>query len=113
VSAGELRERVAFHEIAEEDSSYGIMRGDYEEQFRRDARIRPLVGTEPIIAQRLTGVQPVVIKVRSDSSTRDVTTAWKIVDVRSLTAYNIRAVTPDEKRKYIEFLCDAGVATNG
>lgn len=113
MSAGELRERVAFHEIASSDSSFGIVAGEYEEQFRRGARIRPLVGTEPVIAQRLTGVQPVVIKVRSDSATRDVTTAWKIVDTRSLVSYNIRAVTPDEKRKYIEFLVEAGVAVNG
>lgn len=112
MSAGELRERVAFHSIADSDSSYGITAGEYEEQFRRAARVRPLVGTEPVIAQRLTGVQPVVIRVRSDSETRDVDTAWKIVDVRSLVAYNIRAVTPDEKRKYIEFLCEAGVAVN-
>lgn len=113
MSSGELRERIAFHEISEADSSYGISAGEYAEQFRRAARIRPLVGGEPVIAERLQGVQPVVIKVRSDSETRDVTTAWKIIDVRSLASYNIRAVTPDEKRRYIEFLCEKGVAVNG
>lgn len=104
---------MAFHEIAESASSYGIVAGDYSEQFRRAARIRPLVGGEPVIAQRLTGVQPVVIRVRSDDETRDVTTAWKIVDVRSLAAYNIRAVTPDEKRRWIDFLVEKNVAVNG
>lgn len=112
MTAGELRERVAFDQLSSEDTDFGIANGDYEEQFRRDARIRPLIGSEPVIAQRLTGVQPVVIKVRSDSSTRMVTTAWRIRDVRSGTDYNVRAVTPDEKRIYIEFLCESGVATN-
>lgn len=113
MSSGELRERLAFHDISEADSSFGIAAGEYAEQFRRAARIRPLVGGEPVIAERLQGVQPVVIRVRSDTATREVTTAWKIVDVRSLASYNIRAVTPDEKRKYIDLLCERGVATNG
>lgn len=113
MTAGELRERIAFHSIAESDTSYGIAAGEYEEQFRRDARIRPLVGSEPVIAERLQGVQPLVIKVRSDSETRTITTAWKIVNVRTLDAFQIRAVTPDEKRRYIEFVCEKGVAVNG
>ena len=113
MSAGDLRERVAFHSIAEDESSYGIVSGDYAEQFRRAARIKPLLGSEPVLAQRLSGVQPVVIRVYSDSETRDVTTAWKIVNVRTLASYNIRAVTPDEKRRWVEFLCESGVAVNG
>jgi head-tail adaptor len=111
--AGERRERVAFHSIAEDDSSYGIVAGEYAEQFRRAARIKPLLGSEPVLAQRLSGVQPVVIRVTSDSETRDVTTAWKIIDVRAVVSYNVRAVTPDEKRRWIDFLCEAGVAVNG
>lgn len=112
MGAGELRERVAFDEISDSDTSYGIAAGDWEEQFRRDARIRPLVGTEPVIAQRLTGVQPIVITVRSDSLTRTVTTAWRIRNVRSGDAFNIRSVTPDEKRRYVDFLVEKGPATN-
>lgn len=111
--AGELRERIAFDEIAEDETSYGVAAGDWDEMFRRAARIRRLVGGEPVIAERLTGVQPVVITVRSDSDTRTVTTAWRIRDVRTSAAYQIRAVTADEKRRYIDFLCEIGPATNG
>lgn len=113
MSAGELRERIAFHSISESDSSYGIVAGEYEEQFRRAARIRSLPGSEPVIAQRLTGVNPIEIKTRSDSETRDVDEAWKIVNVRTLQSYNIRSVVPDERRKYITFICELGPATNG
>lgn len=112
MSAGELRERVAFHSIAEVDSSFGIEAGEYEEQFRRAARIKSAGGSEPVIAQRLTGVNPVEITVRSDSSTREVTEAWKIVDTRTLQAYQVRSVIPDERRKYIKFLVELGPATN-
>lgn len=110
--AGELRERVAFDQIAEADTSYGITAGDWEEMFRVSARIKPLRGSEPIIAQRLQGVQPVVIKVRSSSNTRLVDTSWRVRNVRSGATYNIRAVTPDERRAYIDLLCEGGVAVN-
>lgn len=113
MSAGELRELVAFDQIAESDSSYGLMAGEWEEMFRTAARIKNLRGSEPVIAQRLQGVQPAVIKVRSFSDTRLVDASWRVRNVRSGAVYNIRAVTPDERGFYIDLLCEAGVATNG
>ena len=109
--AGSRRYRVAFDEIATDDTSYGIAAGEYDEQFRRFARLRSLPGSEPVIAQRLTGVNPVEIECVSDSETRSVTEAWRIRDVNSGVAYNIRSIVPDEKRKRIRFICEKGVAT--
>ena len=37
----------------------------------------------------------------------------KIVNTRTLAAYQVRAVTPDEKMRYIDFLCEKGPAVNG
>lgn len=112
MSSGELRERISFWQLAEADSSFGIVAGEYEEQFRRAARIKSMQGSEPVIAQRLTGVNPVEITVRSDSSTRDVDESWKVVNTRTLQAYNIRSVVPDERRKYIRIIVELGPATN-
>lgn len=112
MSAGELRERVAFESIAEDDSSYGIMAGDWEEQFRRAARIESAPGSEPVISQRLTGVNPVWIKTRADAETETVDASWRIKDVRANVYYNIRSVVPDERGKYIRFLVERGVAVN-
>lgn len=111
-SAGELRERVAFDQQFVEDysPSYGLTVGDWQEQFTCAARIKPLVGTEPIQAQRLKGVQPLVITVRSSQNTRMVDSSWRIRNARTGTQYQIRSVTPDEKRTWIDFLCEAGVA---
>jgi SPP1 family predicted phage head-tail adaptor len=108
-AAGDLRWRVAFDQITEADSDLGGTAGDWEEQFSCRARLRYLKGSEPVIAQRLTGVQPVVITVRSSSLTRCVDASWRVRDERG-TVFNIRSVTPDERRAWIDFLCDAGVA---
>ncbi len=110
--AGELRERVAFDLIGEASSPGGITAGDWEEQFVTAARIRFLVGSEPVIAQRLQGVQPAVLTVRSFIDTRRVDTSWRARNVRTGEVFNIRSVTPGEDRAYIDFLCEAGVATN-
>lgn len=113
MAAGKLRERLHFQKRAETDDGYGNpVSGDFATQFTRAARVRSLRGSEPIINQRLQGVQPVVVTVRTDSSTKTIDAAWRAVDSRDATkVYNIRAVTPDEKGAYIDFLAEAGVAT--
>lgn len=108
MTAGERRERVAFDEIGEDDADGGIVAGVWTEQFRRWARVKPLRGSEPVIAQRLQGVQPVVITILSSVDTRTITTAWRARNLRTGDVYQIRAVTPDEKRKEIDLLCEAG-----
>lgn len=110
MSAGELRNAIAFESQESEDGDYGTIGGSWCEQFTRSARIRYLRGSEPVLAQRLVGVQPAVITVRSDSETRCVTSSWRLRDARTGTLFNIRSVTPDEKRQYIDYLVDAGVA---
>src|ERR1044072_5399402 len=111
MSAGDLRERVAFERRGLVDDGYGNeVSGEFAEVFRCAARIKPARGGESIQAARLAGRQPVVITVRCSSNTRTVTTDWRVKDVRSDTVYNIRSiVNPDEHRAYFDMECDAGV----
>lgn len=110
MSAGALRERVAFDSIGKTDNAAGTVADAWAEQFIVWARIRFLKGGEPIIAQRLTGVRPVVITVRSSSATRAVDSSWRMRDANTGTTFNIRAVTPDEIGAYIDFFGDTGGA---
>jgi SPP1 family predicted phage head-tail adaptor len=112
MSAGELRDLVAFERRDELDDGYGNVDGAWVEQFRTAARIQPLKGGEAVQAARLAGTQPVVIRVRYCAAARSVAPAWRARDVRSGTIYNLRsAANMDEHRRYIDFLADAGVAT--
>jgi SPP1 family predicted phage head-tail adaptor len=111
-TAGGLREIVAFDQRALQSDGYGNSQADWVERFRAAARIKPARGGETIQAARLAGSQPVVITVRSSSNMRMVKSEWRARDVRSGTIYNIRSiVNPDEKDKFIDMECDAGVAT--
>lgn len=108
MSAGELRELLAFDSIGDQDADGGRVPGVWTEQFQRRARVKPLRGSEPVIAQRLVGVQPFLVTVRASTEAREITTGWRARDVRTGAIYQIRTVVQDEKRKYIELTCESG-----
>lgn len=68
------------------------------------AEVKMLRGGEPVLAQRLEGVQPAVIRVYSWSTMRTVTTADRLVDNRSDLEWSIQAVTPTADGMWIDFL---------
>lgn len=116
MTASDLRDRVAFEQQQAASDGYGNAEGEFAEEFRRAAQIIPRLGGETVIAARLSGRQPVTIRVRQDSQTRQVDESWRVRDVRKGTIYQIRSkVDPrqhaTEHGMYIDLLCEAGVAT--
>jgi SPP1 family predicted phage head-tail adaptor len=112
VSAGQLRERIAFEYRDTIDDGYGNqVSGPWREGCQVAARIKPLRGSESVQAARLAGRQPVTITVRVCHDTLSVTTDWRARDVRTERLYNIRSiVNSDEMRRYLDMECEAGVA---
>lgn len=102
--AGQLRERVLFQQRGLDANNDRL--GDWEDVTMVWARIMRLKGSEPVLQQRLEGVQPVVITVRWSPVTDQVTTGWRAVDERTGQQFNIRSKTPDEKRAFIDLLAD-------
>jgi len=119
--AGRYRERVILQERGAPGTGsesggegggdgYGNSEGAWVERFRCAARILPLKGRDEITAQRLQGVQPVVITIRASAAAREVNSDWRALDARSGRSYAIRSVTETERRDAIELLCEAGLA---
>lgn len=109
--AGALSERVAFLEPDEIPDGYGGTTTGYVERFQEAARLQPRMGSEPVIASRLAGIQPYTMTVRSSTATRAVTPAWRVRNVRSGKTYNIKAVVNiDERNAYLEMLIVEGEA---
>ncbi|MBB2973951.1 phage head closure protein [Mesorhizobium sp. RMAD-H1] len=111
VSAQDLVYRVAFDERVEIDDGAGNTVGDWQERFQCRAAFRHLRGGESVMASRLQGHHVQIITVRSLSQARQVTTDWRVRDVRTGVAFNIRDVTHEVDRQFIAFLCESGVAT--
>lgn len=111
--SGDLNWLVAFERPNSVDTDGGIANGVWSEVFRRLVAIEEMPGAEPVIAQRLQGVNPVNIRVRSSTQTRTITAGWRIRDPLRSTYYNIRSVVPDMNREWIKLVCSVGDAVNG
>ncbi len=109
-SAGRLRERVAFDERGAASDGLGGAEAAFVERFNRAAEYIHLRGGEGVLAARLGGRHTQVVRVRADRQTRAVTTDWRLRDVRTEAAFNIRDVTATPDRKWIDLLCERGVA---
>ncbi len=113
-SSGLLRQKLNFQRREPIDDSYGNEQsGEFTTMFAAAAELIPLKGSEPVIAARLTGVQPFIIRIRSCVAAREVDMAWRIVDARNpARIFNITAaVDPDNKNAWIEIMATQGVAT--
>lgn len=115
MSAGELRQRVTFSQRAVISDGYGNEEGEFQDQFTVHARIQPRLGGETVIAARLQGVQPVTIRVRQSTDTRQIDATWRVENAVTHVKYNIRTVVDPEEHtsdhgKWIDILAEAGVS---
>lgn len=108
-----LRDRVAFDKRADAiEGEAGGTPGDWVEQFQEACALTWLRGSEPVIAQRLQGVNPVVIKIRSSTRARMIDASWRArLPRKNNRLLNIRSIIPDDRDFYLELTCEAGVAS--
>lgn len=108
-ATGDLREVVDLENFVSVDDGYGGQTQTWETVMTTAARIRTLKGGETVIAGRLAGTQTLIITVRYQPDMEDVTPAWRARNARSGAIYNIRSVEPDERRQWVNLLCESGV----
>lgn len=113
MTAGELKEMMRFdRRTTIPDDGYGnttsiwaALAGPWP------ARVAPASGSEDVLADRLTGLEPVEITIRWCSSAAGIQSQDRAVNVRSGKTYNVIAVAnEDEKRAYLTILATAGGA---
>ncbi|MGV1856949.1 phage head completion protein [Rhizobium rhizogenes] len=112
--AGLLRQKLKFQRREMIDDGAGNEQaGDFATMFSAEAELIPLKGGEPVLAARLTGTQPYIIRIRSCFAAREVDTSWRVVDARNpARIFNIMAaVDPSNKNAWIELMATHGVAT--
>lgn len=114
MTSGAMREKLNFQVRANIQDPYGNPQaGDFQTVYTCAAELIPLKGSEPVIASRLSGVQPFIIRIRSCVAARAITTAWRAVDARNPSRiFNLRSVANfDQKSDWLDFMADNGVAT--
>jgi hypothetical protein len=121
--AGRLKEKVAFDERADQDDGSGNVEGGFVEKFQRRAGFTFLRGGETVVASRLEGRQPIVVRVRRDSDTVKIKQDWRMRDTRSGAwqgvgderywngpIYAVRSIAVTEDRQFLDVMVESGVA---
>ena len=113
-SAGKLTERVTIARRIEINpdapNDYGNTVADWADEGTVSAEYIHLRGGEAVMAGRLQGRHPQIVRVRASALTRQVETHWRVTDARTGTHFNVRDVTPDPGRAWIDWLCEVGTA---
>lgn len=113
--AGTLIERLAFckpdtNGPGQTDKFGNHITGGWIEVFRCRGAFTHLRGGESVMQGRLQGKHSQVVRVRAAAQTREVEASWSIVDRATGDRMNIRDITVTTDRRWIEFLCESGVA---
>lgn len=123
IDAGQMDYSVAFDAPAKVPDGHGGTETGWTKDVqavKEYAAFRYLRGGETVQAARLQGKQPVVVTVYSNSATRQITTVWRMRDVRAGAydakdiwigdVYNIRSIIPTSDRQFLEITAERGVA---
>lgn len=105
-----LYHAVAFDEPISVSDGQGGREEGWQERHACRANFRNLRGSEVVIGARLSGVQPVVVMIRANSSAVAINTDWRMRDERSGDVYNIRSIVTSDNRLYREITAERGVA---
>lgn len=110
LGAGPLHQLVAFDSPKPTDDGHGGVIDGWTEQLRCRAAFRFLRGGEAVQASRLAGRQPVVVTIYQSVESSAIDTSWRMRDLRSGTAYNLRSIVPTDDRRFYEITAESGVA---
>jgi head-tail adaptor len=96
----------------DEPNDFGNVVGAWVDQGDVWAGYIYLRGGEAVMAGRLQGRQPVVIRLRTSPLARQVETDWQVTDVHTGTVFAVRSVNPDPESDgaWVDLLAEAGVA---
>ena len=104
---GAMRERVVIQAGAGAADGYGGRTSDWSAVATVWAEVAPIGGRERAQAEQLEGVVTHRVTIRHRT---DVTAAHRLL--WGSKALNVRAVTnPDQRRRYLDLLCEEGTAT--
>lgn len=108
MEVGWLKDRVAFDEPTGVITPTGGQVTTWTQRIASVwADIRYLRGGDAVIAARLAGKQPAVVKVWASPAAREITPDWRLRDLRGGQTYAIRAIVETSDRAFLEITCEA------
>lgn len=104
-----LRHELAFSAPLNVPDGFGGVQTVWTSMFAVRAALKDLRTGEAVMMARLAGRRVMVARIRANASTRQITEAWRFVEVATGAVFNIKSVTPDRSsRLFLEVLCEGG-----
>lgn len=111
MQALKLRFLVAFSMPMQVPDGFGGHRTVWTQVLVARAAFKDLRTGEEVMSARLAGRRVMVVRIRANSASRQITEAWRMVEVATGAVFNIKGVTPDRaNRLWLELLCEGGQA---
>ena len=109
-TSSQLFERVAWESRQTADDGFGNEQGTFVEQFETYAEFIHLRGGEAVVAARLEGRQPTVVRIRATAQALLIKPDWQMRDTRTSALYAVRSVAPTRDRRWVDVMVEGGVA---
>lgn len=110
MSAGALRERVAFDAPAHDGDGVQDGWADAADATECSAAFVYQRGSEAVDAARLSGRAIYKLRIRQCAAARAITTDWRMRDLRRGTAYQVREVDGITDQRWVYIVVESGVA---
>ena len=110
---GRMAERVRFERRADVADGYGSRQGEWDENsgFERWANFVMRPGSEAVTAARLEGRQPLTAVIYLDACARQITSDWRMIELRTGRVFAIHAVEDMQRDgRFLSIVCESGVA---
>lgn len=111
--AAHLRERVAFDRPTRTPDGYGGQVGGWSvapESHECRAELIYSRGSETVEAARLAGRSVYKVRIRQCAAAREITSNWRMRDLRRGVRYNVREVDAVTDRAWVFLVVESGVA---
>jgi SPP1 family predicted phage head-tail adaptor len=106
---GDLRELIELQQLATvPDGAGGSTTSWVSFLDPTPARIKALKGGEAVMQGRLTSVQTLVVTLRWQLALLEADTTLRLINCRTSEQYDIKAITPDERKEFVDILCTTG-----
>ena len=107
MAAGSLRKRITFRSEIEAADGYGGYALTWSDLTTVWGSFKPERGSEKVEAGRIAETLAGVMRVRSSTTTRQITTSH--IAVMNGQSYNIKAVSnPDQRNRFLEITVERG-----
>lgn len=107
IHSGQLRHRISIYALTQEPDGGGGYTTEWVEYAQPMARVKPLSGTESLVAMQLEAAitHDIVIRYRTDVTPED-----KIVLATGRELNIVSVINVEERDRWLELRCEEGVA---